>query len=83
MPQNVAYYLLSQSASPCPSGKTRGSPASSTLEGPVSLVAPRTAGDAFALALTLTDELKNDLYLFSEAQRLNFNGFRILIRTFV
>lgn len=39
--------------------------------------------NAVALAIALTDELKNDLYFFSEAQRLNFNGFRLLIGTFI
>lgn len=41
------------------------------------------AGDALALAFTFADELKDYLYFFSEAQRLNFNSFRILIWTFI
>lgn len=39
--------------------------------------------NAVTLAIALTDELKNDLYFFSEAQRLNFNGFRLFIWTFI
>lgn len=58
-------------------------PAGPTLERAVALVTPGAAGDALALALTLTDELKHNLHLFSEAQRLDFNGFRILIWTFI
>lgn len=59
------------------------SPAGSTLKGPIAIMALGTARDAFTLAFTFTDELKNNLYFFSEAQRLNFNGFRILIWTFI
>lgn len=39
--------------------------------------------NAVALAIALTDELKNDLYFLSEAQRLDFNGLRLLIWTFI
>jgi hypothetical protein len=58
-------------------------PAGSTLKCPISLMALGTGWDAMALTIALTDELKNDLYFFSEAQRFNFNGFRLLIWTFI
>lgn len=67
----------------CPAAARPHSPAGSTLECPVPLVALGTCWDAMALAIALADELKNNLYFFSEAQRLNFNGFRLLIWTFI
>lgn len=59
------------------------SPAGPTLEGPVAVMALGASWDAFTLALALTDELKDNLHFLSEAQRLNFNGFRVLIWTFI
>ena len=63
--------------------RATSSPAGPTLEGPVAVVALGASWDAFTLALTFTDELKDNLHFLSEAQRLNFNGFRVLIWTFI
>lgn len=60
-----------------------GSPAGPTLKRAIPIVALGTGRDACVLALALTDELKDHLDLLSEAQRLDFNGFRILIRTLI
>lgn len=67
----------------CPATARLHSPAGSTLKCPVPLMALGTRWNAMALAIALTDELKNNLYFFGEAQRLNFNGFRLLIWTFI
>lgn len=67
----------------CPAAARLHSPAGSTLKRPVPLMALGTRWNSMALAIALTDELKNNLYFFSEAQRLNFNGFRLLIWTFI
>lgn len=85
MSQNTACLYLSKAinTSLYPSPTTSILPASSTLKGSIPFMTLWTTRDAFTLALTLTDELKNNLYFFSETQGLNFNSFRILIWTFI
>lgn len=81
--RNLPVTFWTQYTSLCPFPTTSSSPASSALKRSISFMTLWTARDAFTLTLTFTDELKNNLYFLSEAQRLNFNGFRILIRTFI
>lgn len=83
VPKHTLLELSKLMYSLCPSPTTFSLPASSTLKCSISFVTLWAARDAFTLTFTFTDELKNNLYFFSEAQRLNFNGFRILIWTFI
>ena len=53
--------------------------AGSTLVGPVSKVAEVTVLDALLVALTLTDEVEDDLHLLCESQRLYLNGLRLAL----
>lgn len=54
--------------------------AGSTLEGPVALVAFLTVGLSVCGALTVADEVQNNLHLLSEAQWFNFNRLGLAVQ---